>query len=142
MALRGRRAEDIGLTDDRRLLVWRYMVDADTAERVAVDTEPRPAPPTIVPPSTARPPTSTRSAPSAGRPTAGRRAKADGRALVARGVRLAARRSVEAIMFAVRSIVSAARELDRPEASTGDLVLAAITLCISIGIGMAVASVM
>jgi len=67
--------------------------------------------------------------------------RADGRALVGRAMRLAARRSVEAITFAVDSIVSAARELDRPETDTGDLVLAAITLCISVGIGMAVASV-
>ena len=67
--------------------------------------------------------------------------RADGRALFGRATRLAARRSVEAITFAVRSIVSAACELDRAETDTGDLVLAAITLCISVGIGMAVASV-
>jgi hypothetical protein len=136
MALRERRAEDGGLTDDRRRLVWRYMVDADTAERVAIDAEPRPAYHSPAPP-----PTSTHTALSAGRPTGARRVWADGRALVGLAVRLAARRSVETITFAVHSIMSAARDLDRPEAGAGDLVLAAITLCISVGIGMAVASV-
>jgi hypothetical protein len=115
----------------------RYMVDAETAERVAADTELPPAPP-----SSAPPPTSTHTVPQPRRPATGRRAGARGRALVGRAGRCVADRSVEAITFAVRSIVSAAREFDWPEPDAGDLVLAAFAVCISVGIGVAVASVM
>jgi hypothetical protein len=135
MALGERREGDTGLAEHRRRLVLRYMVDAETAARtegLAVETELRPAPPSATPP-----PMSTRIARQRAR-TAARAADR----LLGRAARWAAHRSVEAITSAIRSIVSAARGFDRPDADTGDLVLVVIVLSLSVGIGVAVASVL